>query len=108
MPPSNGSRPHSCIWPPPGTPDDRLTAPVERTSAKPDPTNEDPDALPPEGMAPEGLDPSLDPVMGVDTSALFKAANAEGFVTIFDGKTLQGWEEMPAGKEKAWTVVDGG
>ena len=35
------------------------------------------------------------------------AADAEGFITIFDGKTLQGWEEMPAGKEKAWTVVDG-
>ncbi|NCF86838.1 MAG: DUF1080 domain-containing protein [Verrucomicrobiaceae bacterium] len=35
------------------------------------------------------------------------AADAEGSITIFDGKTLQGWEEMPAGKEKAWTVVDG-
>jgi hypothetical protein len=34
-------------------------------------------------------------------------ANAEGFVTVFDGKTLRGWEEMPAGKERAWTVVDG-
>lgn len=34
-------------------------------------------------------------------------ADAEGFVTIFDGKTLLGWEEMPSVKERAWTVVDG-
>lgn len=31
----------------------------------------------------------------------------EGFVSIFDGKTLKGWEEMPAVEKKAWSVVDG-
>lgn len=31
----------------------------------------------------------------------------EDFLAIFDGKTLAGWEEIPAGKEKAWSVVDG-
>ena len=31
----------------------------------------------------------------------------EDFLAIFDGKTLGGWEEIPAGKEKAWSVVDG-
>jgi hypothetical protein len=30
-----------------------------------------------------------------------------GFVSIFDGKTLEGWEEMPAIPKKAWRVVDG-
>ncbi|NCF94136.1 MAG: hypothetical protein GWQ05_24720, partial [Verrucomicrobiaceae bacterium] len=35
------------------------------------------------------------------------AADAEGSITIFDGKTLQGGEARPAGNEKARTVVDG-
>ena len=30
-----------------------------------------------------------------------------GFVSIFDGKTLDGWEEMPSVEKKAWSVVDG-
>lgn len=30
-----------------------------------------------------------------------------GFVTIFDGKTLKGWEETPAREAPAWKVVDG-
>jgi hypothetical protein len=34
-------------------------------------------------------------------------ADKEGFVSIFDGKTLKGWEEMPAAATKAWSVVDG-
>ena len=39
------------------------------------------------------------PVAGAD--------EGDGFVSIFDGKTLQGWEEMPAVEQKAWTVKDG-
>lgn len=31
----------------------------------------------------------------------------EGFVSIFDGKTLQGWEAMPPKTAGAWTVKDG-
>ena len=31
----------------------------------------------------------------------------QGFVAIFDGRTLAGWEEMPARPGKAWRVVDG-
>ncbi len=31
----------------------------------------------------------------------------DGFVSIFDGKTLDGWEEMPSVEKKAWSVVDG-
>jgi len=34
-------------------------------------------------------------------------ADKEGFVPIFDGKTLTGWEEMPAAATRAWSVVDG-
>lgn len=34
-------------------------------------------------------------------------ADNEGFVPMFDGKTLTGWEEMPAAAVKAWSVVDG-
>lgn len=36
-----------------------------------------------------------------------KKADKDGFKTIFDGKTLTGWEEMPAAGAKAWTAVDG-
>ncbi len=35
------------------------------------------------------------------------ADDDKGFVSIFDGKTLKGWEEMPAAKQKAWSVKDG-
>ena len=31
----------------------------------------------------------------------------DGFVSIFDGKTLKGWEAFPADTAKAWTVKDG-
>ncbi len=31
----------------------------------------------------------------------------DGFVSIFDGKTLKGWEAMPANIAPAWTVKDG-
>ncbi len=31
----------------------------------------------------------------------------EGFVSIFNGKTLKGWEAMPARSSGAWTVKDG-
>ena len=33
--------------------------------------------------------------------------NDDGFKAIFDGKTLDGWEEMPRVKKKAWSVADG-
>ena len=35
------------------------------------------------------------------------AIDREGFVSIFDGKTLKGWEAMPAKTAPAWTVKDG-
>ena len=35
------------------------------------------------------------------------AAKPDGFETIFDGKTLDGWEAMPARVAPAWTVKDG-
>jgi hypothetical protein len=31
----------------------------------------------------------------------------DGFVSIFDGNTLKGWEAMPADTARAWTVKDG-
>ena len=31
----------------------------------------------------------------------------DGFVSIFDGKTLKGWEALPAKTAPAWTVKDG-
>jgi len=31
----------------------------------------------------------------------------DGFVSIFDGKTLKGWEALPAKTASAWTVQDG-
>ena len=31
----------------------------------------------------------------------------DGFMSIFDGKTLSGWEAMPAKTAAAWTVKDG-
>ena len=31
----------------------------------------------------------------------------DGFVAIFDGRTLEGWEAMPAETAAAWTVRDG-
>ena len=32
---------------------------------------------------------------------------AEGFTPLFDGKTLKGWEAVPKGTEKDWSVRDG-
>lgn len=31
----------------------------------------------------------------------------DGFVSLFDGKSLDGWREAPKGKELAWSVKDG-
>ena len=31
----------------------------------------------------------------------------DGFVSLFDGKSLDGWREAPTGKESAWSVKDG-
>ena len=31
----------------------------------------------------------------------------DGFVSLFDGKSLAGWREAPKGKELAWSVKDG-
>ena len=36
---------------------------------------------------------------GIDSQA--------GFESIFDGKTLQGWEATPVGTDDAWQVIDG-
>ena len=36
-----------------------------------------------------------------------EAADADGFVSIFDGRTLRGWEPMPSTTAAAWTVEDG-
>ena len=32
------------------------------------------------------------------------APDENGFLSMFDGKTLKGWEEMPATDKKAWSV----
>ena len=37
-----------------------------------------------------------------DTSAA-ERKREKGFVTVFDGKTLKGWEATPKGTEAAWT-----
>ncbi len=34
-------------------------------------------------------------------------AGKDGFISIFDGKTLKGWEAMPAKTAPDWTVKDG-
>jgi hypothetical protein len=36
-----------------------------------------------------------------------QSADKDGFISIFDGKTLKGWEAMPAKTAPAWTVKDG-
>ena len=36
-----------------------------------------------------------------------KKDEESGFRYIFDGKSLEGWEEMPQAKQKAWSVQDG-
>ena len=36
-----------------------------------------------------------------------QAAEKDGFVSMFDGKTLKGWEATPARTAGAWTVKDG-
>lgn len=40
-------------------------------------------------------------VVGQDTSA------EEGFVSMFDGKSLDGWTAMPSSAQSAWSVKDG-
>ena len=39
--------------------------------------------------------------------ATAQEAGKDGFVSIFDGKTLKGWEATPAKTAPAWTVRDG-
>ena len=39
--------------------------------------------------------------------ATAQGAGKDGFISIFDGKTLKGWEAMPARTAPAWTVQDG-
>ena len=49
-------------------------------------------------------------VCAVSLSQLVFAADLEveeGFVRMFDGKSLSGWTVTPSSAEKAWTVVDG-
>ncbi len=36
-----------------------------------------------------------------------QAADKGGFISIFDGKTLKGWEATPAKTAPAWTVKKG-
>ena len=43
-------------------------------------------------------------VLGWATGA---GAGKDGFVSIFDGKALKGWEAMPTRTAPAWTVQDG-
>lgn len=40
-------------------------------------------------------------------TACLPSADDDGFVSIFDGKTLDGWEVSEKKVEKAWTVKDG-
>lgn len=46
-------------------------------------------------------------VIFVSTLAIVQAAGKDGFVSMFDGKTLKGWEATPARTAGAWTVKDG-
>mgnify|MGYP002819842244 FL=1 len=46
-------------------------------------------------------------VIFVSTLAIAQAAGKDGFVSMFDGKTLKGWEATPARTAGAWTVKDG-
>jgi len=46
----------------------------------------------------------LIPFFSIET---FAADSDKDFVKIFDGKTLDGWEAMPAKTASAWTVKDG-
>ncbi len=48
-------------------------------------------------------------VCSIHFTTLVKAAEQDdrGFVSIFDGKTLKGWETMPGKASKAWVVRDG-
>ena len=41
------------------------------------------------------------------SASAFAAKPEKGFVKMFDGKTLDGWEAMPAKTAPAWTVEDG-
>ena len=46
-------------------------------------------------------------LLGVLGWATAQAAAKDGFVSIFNGKTLKGWEAMPAKTAPDWTVKDG-
>jgi len=43
----------------------------------------------------------------LNSSADDSKSLSNGFISIFDGKTLKGWEAMPAKTSAAWTVEDG-
>ena len=42
-----------------------------------------------------------------DSNKKLTKKDKDGFVSIFDGKTLNGWEVLPAETASAWTVKDG-
>ena len=42
-----------------------------------------------------------------DSNNKLTGKDKDGFVSIFDGKTLNGWEVLPAETAPAWTVKDG-
>lgn len=48
-------------------------------------------------------------VCSINSPTPVKAAEKDdqGFVSVFDGKTLDGWETMPGKASKAWVVRDG-
>lgn len=46
-------------------------------------------------------------LLATTTSAVAQKPSNEGFVLMFDGRTLDGWEETPVRTEKAWSVKDG-
>ena len=49
----------------------------------------------------------LSKLVSADEKETKPGKDENGFVSMFDGKTLKGWEEMPATDQKAWSVKDG-
>jgi len=46
-------------------------------------------------------------VFGQQPSKCAEPSGGDGFVSIFDGKTLDGWHVVPKESAPSWTVVDG-
>jgi len=46
-------------------------------------------------------------ICGQEQSAPAKPSNGDGFVTLFDGKTLAGWHAVPKDGASDWSVRDG-